>query len=162
MAAMARRLPVAARNPTLDVVRRRLGGRAATDPSAGDLVLLDLGQEGERVGVVLFAQGEAIDVWLDTGTPSGLVRRTSRGRAAPHDGPAPGDLAAVADDARVFGALAEGARVRYEPAPGRFGEGTLVEKCRFGGWLLRDDGGLVGVGVRRLWPACEGPTPGAN
>jgi hypothetical protein len=159
---MARKLPVTAPNPSLDAVRKRLGGRAATDPGAGDVVRLDLGPEGERVGVVLFAQGEALDVWLATGMPTGLVRRTTRGRAARHDGPTPDDLASVADDARVFGALREGERVRYEPSPGRYGEGTLGEKCRFGGVLVRDDGVLVGVGFRRLWPACEGPSPGAN
>jgi hypothetical protein len=159
---MARKLPVTASNPSLDAVRKRLGGRAATDRGAGELVRVDLGDAGEHVGVVLFAQGETLDVWLALGSPTGVVRRTSRGRAAPHDGPPPEDLAAVADDARVFGALREGERVRYEPSPGRFGEGTLVEKCRFGGVLVRDDGVLVGVGFRRVWPACEGPGPTAN
>ena len=64
----------------------------------------------------------------------------------------PPELSTVANDARVFGSLAEGQRVRYEPDPGHFAEGTLIEKCRFGGLVLLEDGTLVGVGFRRIWP----------
>jgi hypothetical protein len=158
---MARKLPVAGPPPSLDAVRRRLGGRAATDAGAGDLVRVELAGT-EKVGVVLFALGDEVQVWLDTGLPRGLVKRTRRELTLPHEGPPPSELASVADDARVFGSLREGERVRYQPAPGTFGEGTLVEKCRFGGLLVRDDGVVVGVGFRRLWPAGEPPTSAAN
>jgi hypothetical protein len=55
----------------------------------------------------------------------------------------------VALDARAFADLREGQRVGYHHE-GRLGEGTLVEKCRFGGLVERGDGTIVGVAFRRF------------
>lgn len=135
--------------PTADAIRRRLGGRASTEAGAGEIVRVTTDGGAERVGVVLFTRGEDLDVWTD----HGVVRRARRDHveAATRDTAVSKDLGAVASDARIFGGLAEGQRVRYQHDAG-LSEGVLVEKCRFGALLLRDDGVLLGVGFRRIWP----------
>lgn len=162
-------MPAAARasaKPTIDAVRERLGGRASTEPGAGELVTLTTATGEALAGVILFRRGDEVDVWIDPpkdgtfprntvvsrGAARGLVRRAHRANIAPMRGPAPESLGAVATDARVFGALFEGQRIRFQDG-GDLSEGTLVEKCRFGGLVRRDDGTLLGVGFRRLWPA---------
>ena len=65
-----------------------------------------------------------------------------------------GELLAVSRDARSFAALSEGERVQYQHEGG-IGEGTLVEKCRFGALIQRADGAVIGAGFRRVWAACE-------
>ena len=35
------------------------------------------------------------------------------------------------------------------------GEGTLVEKCRFGALIERGDGAVIGAGFRRIWAAFD-------
>ncbi|WP_437817792.1 hypothetical protein [Sorangium sp. So ce1078] len=166
----------AAAKPTVDAVRERLGGRASTEPGAGELVLLTTAAGKALPGVVLFMRGATVDVWVDTGvspsvqdkiepsgtlrskTHQGLVRRARPADIAPLRAPAPESLVAVAADARVFAALSEGQRIRFQEG-GELAEGTLVEKCRFGALVQRDDGIIVGVGFRRLWPAqAEGAT----
>jgi hypothetical protein len=137
--------------PNVDVIRKRLGGRTSTEAGAGELVSLPVAKGSSKVGVVLHVKGDELDVWVD----AGLVRRTLRARTGPAFGTAPAELTAVARDARVFAALQEGQRVRYEHEEG-LDEATLVEKCRFGALLLRSDGILVGVGFRRLWPVGDG------
>ncbi len=136
--------------PTVDAVRKRLGGRASTEGGAGELVGLGV----DRTGVVIFVRGEQLDVWL----PGDVVRRVRRAdtRPAPASGAVPRELLAVALDARVFGALHEGQRVGYQ-AEGALGEGVLVEKCRFGGLVERADRTVVGVGFRRLAPSTAQP-----
>lgn len=154
---MARRLSLpltfdaglgAAKAPAVDVVRKRLGGRASTEAGAGELVSITTEGGAERAGVVLFVRGDDLDVWIE----HGLVRRTRRSSTRPLKAPVAKPLADVAGDARVFGALLEGQRVRYQHEAG-FDEGMLIEKCRFGALLQRDDGVLIGVGFRRIWPA---------
>jgi hypothetical protein len=140
--------------PMVDAVRKRLGGRACTEPGAGDVVTLTTDVGGERIGVVLYICGDDLDVWID----HGLVRRTRRATTRPARVPVSKELADVAGDARVFGGLLEGQRVRYQHEAG-FAEGLLVEKCRFGALLERDDGALVGVGFRRIWPASSASAP---
>ena len=137
-----------AQRPTVDTVRKRLGGRASTEPGAGELVCFRDERGFERAGVVLFVQGEELDVWL-TGD---LVRRVRRGEAKPADGVLPEGLHAVARDAQAFASLREGQRVRYQH-PGGLDEGALVEKCRFGALVERGDRTVLGVGFRRLWGA---------
>lgn len=150
---MARRLflPLANGNPgaspTVDAVRRRLGGRASTEPGAGDLVAVASDQGAARAGVVLFVQGDDLDVWLQ----GGVVRRTRRSRVVTA-AEAGDDLLSIAHAARIFAALEEGQRVCYQHDEG-VGEGNLVEKCRFGGLVERGDGTVLGVGFRRLWSA---------
>lgn len=141
-----------ARPPTVDVVRKRLGGRASTEPGPGELVTLRTERGSERIGVVLFVRGEDLDVWLD----GGVVRRARRSTltsladgALGDETQRPKDLHAIARDAQSFADLVEGQRVHYQHDAG-IGEGTLVEKCRFGGLIERGDGTLLGVGFRAL------------
>jgi hypothetical protein len=136
-----------AKKPTTDAVRKRLGGRASTEPGAGEIVALTTEGGTTRVGVVLFARGEDVDVWTD----HGVVRRAKRARCAPCCEEVSKELSQVADDARIFGGMSEGQRVRYQQEAG-LEEGVIVEKCRFGALLRRDDGVILGVGFRRIWP----------
>ncbi|WP_434046875.1 MULTISPECIES: hypothetical protein [Sorangium] len=157
--------------PTADDVRERLGGRASTEPGVGELVTLTTAAGRALPGVVLFRRGARVDIWIDAGETESSVldeeRRSSPARATISRGvvhraqpadigplrvPAPESLVAIASDARVFAALSEGQRIRFQDG-GDLAEGTLVEKCRFGGLVQRDDGVLLGVGFRRLWPA---------
>ncbi len=131
--------------PTVDRVRKKLGGRASTEPGAGEVVIVST-ERGERAGVVLFVRGEDLDVWRE----GDLVRRVRRGATRAAGDAVPRDLLAVARDARAFASLVEGQRVGYQHAGG-LGEGALVEKCRFGALVERADGTLLGVGFRRLW-----------
>ncbi|MFO0755327.1 MAG: hypothetical protein U0359_02475 [Byssovorax sp.] len=131
--------------PTVDAVRKRLGGRAVTQPGVGEPVCLRSEIGAERLGVVLFVREDELHVWLD----GGVVRRTSRAATRAADGLLPPELSAVARDARLFAALEEGDRVAYDDEHGP-SEGALVEKCRFGGLVQRADGVVVGVGFRKL------------
>jgi hypothetical protein len=136
-------LPIAdaPRSPTVDAARKRLGGRGESDPGAGDLVAFD----GDRLGVVLFARGDDLEVWID----DGLVRRVRRGETRAADAVVSKQLASIADAARAFADLAEGTRVRFRDEVRTEG-GTLVEKCRFGALIEREDGSIVAVGFRRV------------
>ena len=172
---MARRLPVQSPTPTVEVARKRLGGRAVSAPGMGELVVVTTRLGLAKPGVVLFSAQDVVDVWIADDT----VLRTTSDRMAPLGEPASRELSAAADDARVFAALIEGQRVRYlqmrvRPADGEpfagsgsdaqgavFAHATLVEKCRWGALLLRDDGTLVGVGFRRVWPVAGG-APATN
>ncbi|WP_437736555.1 hypothetical protein [Sorangium sp. So ce1335] len=162
---------LAASKPTVDAVRERLGGRASAEPGVGELVTLTTAAGKALPGVVLFRRGATVDVWIDatdtvssvqddtnhaasarSTTSRGVLHRAQRADIAPLRVPAPESLVAVASDARVFAALSEGQRIRFQDG-GDLAEGTLVEKCRYGGLVQRDDGVLLGVGFRRLWPA---------
>ena len=134
----------AAPRPTVDAVRKRLGGRASTEAGAGEVVTL-LAPQGERTGVVLFVRGDQLDVWLE----GDVVRRVRRPDAPPTDGVVPEEVLAVALDARAFGELREGQRVYFQHE-GIASEGMLMEKCRFGGLVERTDGTMIGVAFRRF------------
>ena len=124
-------------------MRARLGGRARTDPQAGRVVcFLDTG----ATGVVLFGHGDEVHVFSN----AGWVRRTTADALTQVDEP-PEDLNAVANDVRVFAALEEGHRVRFQDLAG-MAQGTLIEKCRYGAVVRRDDETVMGVGFRRIWP----------
>lgn len=126
-------------------MRLRLGGRATTDASAGSLVRVPAPGDVALAGVVVFAQGDEAHVL----SASNVVRRVSRRELAPLQD-APADLQRLAEDVRAFARLEEGDSVRFvHPASGETA-GTLVEKCRYGALVLRDDGTLVGVGFRQL------------
>ncbi|NUQ76584.1 MAG: hypothetical protein HUU21_23840 [Polyangiaceae bacterium] len=144
--------PDSLRKPTVDVIRKRLGGRASTEGGAGEVVVVTTEGGATFVGVVIFVRGEDLDIWVE----HGRVRRARRGAARPLSEPASRDFVEIANDARVFGGLMEGQRVRYQHDAG-FSEGILIEKCRFGAVLQRDDGVLMGVGFRKIWPTPEGP-----
>ena len=128
---------------TLEAVRARLGGRARTDLQAGRVVcFLDTG----ATGVVLYGQGDEVHVFSN----AGWVRRTTADALIRVDEPAP-ELCVVANDVRVFAALEEGHRVRFQDLSG-VAQGTLIEKCRYGAVVRRDDETVMGVGFRRIWP----------
>ena len=147
---MARRISLPVNDPsakrprsTLEAVRARLGGRARTDLQAGRVVcFLDTG----ATGVVLYGHGDEVHVFSN----AGWVRRTTTDALTHVEQPAP-DLRTVADDVRVFAALEEGHRVRFQDLSG-VAQGTLIEKCRYGAVVRRDDETVMGVGFRRIWP----------
>ncbi len=142
-----RPLPVtssaAARPPSVDEARRRLGGRAVSLPGVGEIVVTPAG-----VGVILFVETDTFDVW----TGDGAGRRVPRGSCralldSPQDA-----LAMIASDARVFASLQEGQPVRFSRSETASDDGVLVEKCRYGGLVERADGVVMGIGFQRLWP----------
>jgi hypothetical protein len=140
-------LPVAgpAAPSRLDAARARLGGRAASDAGVGDLVgFVDEGGQG-RLGVTLFVRGDELSVW----TSAGFVRQLPRAETRAVDAAIPADLAKVSEAARRFAQLAEGDRVACRDGESE-GVGKLVEKCRFGAVVARDDGSLVAVGFARV------------
>lgn len=133
----------------MEHARAQLGGTGDTDALAGAKVAIRGGDGSPRVGVVLYASAREVDVWFD----GSLVRRTARGSVEllPHDA-AHDPLDAVAADVKVFATLREGDRVRWQTGDGRVGEGKLFEKCRYGALVASDDGRVLAVGFRRLWP----------
>ncbi|MEZ4296356.1 MAG: hypothetical protein R3B70_15400 [Polyangiaceae bacterium] len=150
---MTRKLPLLAsldpgKKPTVDAIRAKLGGRASTETGAGDLVTVDAGAGLTHTGIIIYTRGEEVDVW----TGEGVVRRARWSLVRRSPAPIPDELRGVSADAAVFGGIAEGQRVRYRHDTGT-AEGTVVEKCKFGALVERDDRTLVGVSFRRLWPA---------
>lgn len=141
--------------PSVDRVRQRLGGRAATAAGAGQIVQIADGPIG-ALGVVVFRSGSTVDVLIGQGT----VRRTRSEHIAPIDDTddAGGALRALAKDVRSFAALVEGDRVHFADPRDGTAEGTLVEKCRYGALVLRDDQSLVGVGFRQIQSASKDGT----
>jgi hypothetical protein len=135
----------------VEEVKKRLGGRANSDAGAGEIVQVRREAAPDLLGVVIFASGGELDVMTDEQT----VRRTDRSRVGKADEAAdcPEWVKALAADARVFGSLEEGQHVRYVGEGGQLLEGTLVEKCRYGGIVLCPNQSLMGVGFRKLWPA---------
>lgn len=129
----------------VDALREKLGGRAKeSDPSVGALVSVP-GHGPARVGVVLFADAAEAHVWVG----DGLVRRVARSELSPHDGAVDAPRAAIADSARLFAGLAEGALVAFVAADGAPARGRLVEKHRFGA-LVEVDGKVLAIGFRRF------------
>ncbi len=132
-----------ATTPSIEVMRARLGGRAEAAEPTGELVRVS-----ETNGVVLFANGDEVHVL----TPGGVVRKARREQIASLEAPDSDELSALAADVRLFASLREGQRVRYVSASKGSGEATLIEKCRFGGLLQRDDGSVLAAGFRAIWP----------
>ena len=95
---------------------------------------------------MLFGHGDEVHVFSN----AGWVRRTTADALTPVDEPTP-DLNEVANDVRVFAALEEGHRVRFQDLGG-MAQGTLIEKCRYGAVVRRDDQTVMGVGFRLIWP----------
>jgi hypothetical protein len=134
----------------IDSARRRLGGRP-TSPSTrapGSIVQTTLSDGTLAPGVVLWAGEGHCDVWFD----DRLARRTRADVIAPLEGPVPVRLWRVAAEMRLFAALVDGDRVRWQRVGG-VAEGCIVEKCRYGAIVVTRDGKLVAVGFRKLWPA---------
>lgn len=132
--------------PTLDEARANLGGPWEGGPDVGQTVRIP-GPIAPRVGVVVHASPTHRDVWIGAG-------RLQRVPAAQAEITEPDEeLAPIAADARVFGALLQGQRVAYETRDGEVGEGTLVEKLRFGGLVGLEGGRVLAVSFRKLAPA---------
>jgi len=137
--------------PTLELARRRLGGKGASDATAGAVVRYLGVDDAPTVGVVVYAAGDEVDVWME----GDRVRRTTRDWIEP----AVALTAAqreVSGDARVFAALSEGGRVRVRVEGEASVDAVLVEKCRYGALVARDDGTLMAVGFRKLVPTGGG------
>ncbi len=133
-------------------MRKRLGGVGQTESGAGMVVRFVEDPGAGTLGVVVFRSGEEIDVYLG----DGWLRRTRRASVAEFEGEAPSSLSSIADDARVFSTLVPGQPVRFQSGDGELRKGVLLEKCRFGAIVVRDDKRLVGVGFRKLWPTPAG------
>jgi len=131
-------------DPTLTLARARekLGGRVVSHARGGEIVRV----EG-RLGVVLWSDESQCDVWIGDDAVKRVVCASVEifplfgGEAS-----SSAELASVAEDARAFAALEEGARVVFDEAIA----GKLVEKCRWGGLVARDDGRIFAVGFRRF------------
>lgn len=130
--------------PTLENARKRLGGKAAPRSSHMGTVVRIVG-DPPVVGIVLHARGEDFDVLVG----SAFVRKSKLELTEPASD-AEVDAALLAE-VRMFAALEEGARVRFSEQAGD-GVGLLVEKCRYGALVAKDDGRILAVGFRKLWP----------
>jgi hypothetical protein len=133
--------------PSIDAARTRLGGRIPVD--AGPLPGFPPGtvvRSGEARGVIVYASKEEAHVLGD----AGRLRRVSPGELAVDV--VSSELAALSDDARVFGTLSEGLPVRYKNDHGELVAGRVIEKCRWGALVEREDGVVIAVGFRKLWP----------
>jgi hypothetical protein len=123
---------------TLARAREKLGGRVSSHVSShvrgGEIVRV----EG-RVGVVLWSDETQCDVWIG----DDAVKRVACANVEPATS---AELAGVSEDARAFAALEEGAPVVFDATVA----GKLVEKCRWGGLVARDDGRIFAVGFRRF------------
>ncbi len=134
----------------LEAARRKLGGRsiAPSTRSPGALVETTL-QDGRRLtGILLWASAGSCDVWFD----DGLARRTRSASVVSGSRPIPESLVRIEAEIRMFSALVEGDRVRWE-RDGVVTEGRIVEKCRYGAIVVTRGARVVAVGFRKLWPA---------
>ncbi len=146
-------LPVlspAASTPSVDRIRQRLGGRASTESGAGDVVSFTTDGGISQTGIIIFVRGDELDVYVS----DNVVRRIRRSSAKPTDAVVPTTFMRIAESARVFEHLAEGQRVRFT-TDDHIHDGILVEKCRFGALVERNDGKIVGLGFQRVWPASD-------
>lgn len=134
--------------PSVDRMRKQLGGRASTESGTGNVVTFVTDGGVHQTGVVVFIRGEEIDVYVS----DNLVRRIRRSAAKSTDAAMDPSFIRIAESARVFGDLSEGQRVRFATEEHTY-EGILVEKCRFGALVERTDGKIIGLGFQRLWPA---------
>jgi hypothetical protein len=147
-------LPIAPKKPSIEVARSRLGGKLDAGPAPagfapGRIVSFALPGGRRRAAVVVYAGSDEIHVLLD---PIRL-RRLQPDELAAQDGPVDDEMTKLAADAQLFGLLMEGQTIRYADDAGALVDGKLIEKCRWGALVGRDDGAVVAVGFRKLWPA---------
>jgi hypothetical protein len=146
-----------AKKPSLDDARNRLGGRTNDEEPApvgmvpGRVVRVFANDGAEHVAVVVFANPDEVHILID-GTK---LRRVPPASVFAYDGEAPSSVSKIAADAHVFSRLAEGEKIRYADDSGGLLAGKLVEKCRYGALVVREDGAVVAVGFRKLWPAAN-------
>lgn len=152
-----------AKKPSLDDARNRLGGRTTDEEPAppgiapGRVVRVFANDGEEHIAVVVFANADEVHILID-GT---RLRRVPPSAVHDYDGATPSSMAKIAADAHVFSRLAEGEKIRYADDKGGLLAGKLVEKCRYGALVVREDGAVVAVGFRKLWPASNGATGAA-
>jgi hypothetical protein len=147
------------KKPSIDAARTRLGGRLTGDEgSVAGLtpgVIVTFAAGGARgsarrmPGVVLFVSTSEIHVLMD----SVRLRRLRPAEIELHSGSVDVELGRIAADARLFGMLGEGQGIRYADEAGDLVDGKVVEKCRWGALVARDDGSILAVGFRKLWPS---------
>lgn len=146
-----------AKKPSLDDARNRLGGRTKDEEPApagmvpGRVVRVFANDGAEHVAVVVFANPDEVHILID-GTK---LRRVPPNAVHDFEGEAPSSVSKIAADAHVFSRLAEGEKIRYADDSGGLLAGKLVEKCRYGALVVREDGAVVAVGFRKLWPAAS-------
>ncbi len=146
--------------PTLGKMRERLGGRILGDapPGAlrpGTLVSVSTSAGTPRVGVLISATETSVDVYLSRG----VVKRTRPESVVLHVGEPTDEQGMVAAHTRMFAALREGDTVTVEEQEGRSNAAVLREKCRYGALVQTQDGRMLAVGFRRLWPAARSDSP---
>ncbi|MBS2013543.1 MAG: hypothetical protein JST00_11680 [Deltaproteobacteria bacterium] len=145
----------ASKKPSLDDARARLGGsqRGRSSPPLGvvpgRVVRIRSTGGTTRLAVVVYASANEIHALVD----GVKLLRVKPETMELFEGDAPIELARIAADAHVFHALVEGQPVRYADDTNTLLTGKLVEKCRYGALIVRDDGTVVAVGFRKLWPA---------
>src|SRR5262245_3213172 len=79
---MGRKLPIRPAAASVEATRKRLGGRGATEPGAGELIRVRTVHGLDKDAVVLFVRGDELDVWI----AEDIVLRTRRFRARPASG----------------------------------------------------------------------------
>jgi hypothetical protein len=150
---LAARAQMELAKPTIEQARQRLGGTADPDlicsPAVGEIVDFDT-KDGRASGVVIYADASVVRVMLD----AVRVRHLRAGGSTPHAGDAPDDLRKLSTDARIFASLAARQPVHFHDGAG-MQRGTLVEKCVYGALVAKDDGKIIAVGFRKLWPLPE-------
>jgi hypothetical protein len=120
---------------TLARAREKLGGRVSSHGRGGEVVRV-----GEDVGVVLWSDEVRCDVWIG----SDRIKRVATAEASL--APSTVAMGSVAEDARAFAGLEEGADVVFDEKV----QGRLLEKCRWGGLVGAEDGRVFAVGFRRF------------
>jgi hypothetical protein len=152
-----------AKKPSLDDARNRLGGRTTDEEPAppginpGRVVRVFANDGEEHVAVVVFANADEVHILID-GT---RLRRVPPSAVHTYDGVTPSSMSKIAADAHVFSRLAEGEKIRYADDKGGLLSGKLVEKCRYGALVVREDGAVIAVGFRKLWPAATSSSTGS-
>lgn len=145
----------AAKKPSLEDARNRLGGRTSDEEPAppginpGRVVKVYANDGGEHLAVIVFANADEVHILIE----GKRLRRVPPPAVHAYEGETPSSLSQIAADAHVFNHLSEGQRVRYADDSGGLLAGKLVEKCRYGALVVREDGAVVAVGFRKLWPA---------
>ena len=151
------------KKPSLDDARNRLGGRTTDEEPAppgmhpGRVVRVFANDGEEHVAVVVFANADEVHILID-GT---RLRRVPPSAVHTYEGATPSSMSKIAADAHVFSHLTEGTKIRYADDKGGLLSGKLVEKCRYGALVVREDGAVIAVGFRKLWPATTSATGAA-
>lgn len=142
------------RKPSIDAARDRLGGRILaeeTPPSGlalGLVVTVASARGATSPGVVIFASRTEVHVLLD----GVRLRRVPPESVRPFTGEVSLALSKIAGDATLFARIVEGESVRYAGEDDVLVPARVFEKCRWGALVAREDGAVIAVGFRKLWP----------